>query len=178
MENESSISRQQNAEQDFNNVASDLTGKQRGELAELAFMLKASSLGFGVAKPWGDSQQYDFILSRAQRVWRVQVKSTACVDGQGYRLSVHRHSKQAYVSYTSKEIEILIAHVVPLQVWYVIPVQAIEGRKSLCLYPCGVTKCGGRFEKYREAWHLMLSAPDPGLPDAGPPAEPSKDALE
>src|SRR2546425_646714 len=36
--------------------------KRRGERAELAFMLKASSLGFGIAKPWGDSERYDFIL--------------------------------------------------------------------------------------------------------------------
>ena len=28
--------------------------KRRGEIAELAFMRKAISLGFGVAKPWGD----------------------------------------------------------------------------------------------------------------------------
>jgi len=33
-----------------------------GELAELAFMSKAASLGFGVAKPYGDSGRFDFIL--------------------------------------------------------------------------------------------------------------------
>jgi hypothetical protein len=33
-----------------------------GELAELAFMSKAASLGFGVAKPYGDSERFDFIL--------------------------------------------------------------------------------------------------------------------
>jgi hypothetical protein len=36
--------------------------KRKGEAVELAFMLKAVSLGFGVAKPWGDSERYDFIL--------------------------------------------------------------------------------------------------------------------
>jgi hypothetical protein len=36
--------------------------KRRGELAELAFQYKAASLGFGVAKPYGDSERYDFIL--------------------------------------------------------------------------------------------------------------------
>ena len=38
------------------------TTKRRGELAELAFALKAASLGFGVSRPWGDSERYDFIL--------------------------------------------------------------------------------------------------------------------
>jgi PD-(D/E)XK endonuclease len=49
--------------------------KQRGELAELAFMFKAINMGFGVAKPWGDSERYDFILNAGRVHWRVQVKS-------------------------------------------------------------------------------------------------------
>ena len=36
--------------------------KRRGELAELAFLYKAATQGFGVAKPYGDSERYDFIL--------------------------------------------------------------------------------------------------------------------
>jgi len=33
----------------------NITRKRRGEVAEAAFLAKAASLGFGVAKPWGDS---------------------------------------------------------------------------------------------------------------------------
>jgi len=51
--------------------------KKKGEAAELAFMLKAVSLGFGVAKPWGNGERYDFILDTGMRLWRVQVKSTS-----------------------------------------------------------------------------------------------------
>src|SRR5947209_3330027 len=40
----------------------EATTKRRGELAELAFVYKAASLGFGVAKPYGDSERYDFRL--------------------------------------------------------------------------------------------------------------------
>jgi PD-(D/E)XK endonuclease len=40
----------------------ELTTKRRGELAELAFTLKATGLGFAVSKPYGDSERYDFIL--------------------------------------------------------------------------------------------------------------------
>jgi len=43
----------------------ELTTKRRGELAELAelaFVLKAANLGFGVARPYGDSERYDFIV--------------------------------------------------------------------------------------------------------------------
>jgi hypothetical protein len=40
----------------------ELTTKRRRELAELAFTLKAANLGFGVARPYGDSERYDVIL--------------------------------------------------------------------------------------------------------------------
>src|SRR5213592_1586521 len=50
--------------------------KRKGELSEAAFLLKAASLGFGVAKPWGDSERYDFILDNGHRLLRVQIKAT------------------------------------------------------------------------------------------------------
>ena len=41
--------------------------KTCGERSEAAFLYKASQLGFGVAKPWGDSERYDFILDNGRR---------------------------------------------------------------------------------------------------------------
>jgi len=49
--------------------------KRAGELSEAAFLWKAESLGFGVVKPWGDSERYDFILDSGGRLWRVQLKN-------------------------------------------------------------------------------------------------------
>ena len=49
--------------------------KRKGELSELAFAYKAVSMGFGVSKPYGDSERFDFIVTSGRRVWRVQVKS-------------------------------------------------------------------------------------------------------
>jgi hypothetical protein len=40
----------------------ELNTKRRGELAELEFVLQAASRGFGVARPYGDSERYDVIL--------------------------------------------------------------------------------------------------------------------
>ena len=37
--------------------------KIHGELAELAFLFKAASLGIAVAKPYGDSLPYDFMCN-------------------------------------------------------------------------------------------------------------------
>ena len=57
------------------NQHQSLPPKRRGEIAELAFMQKAVTLGFGVAKPWGDSDRYDYILVAGRRFWRVQVEA-------------------------------------------------------------------------------------------------------
>ena len=61
--------------------------KRRGELSELAFLHKATSLGFGVSKPYGNSERFDFILisrgwPEGDKLFRVQIKSTTTkVDG-------------------------------------------------------------------------------------------------
>jgi hypothetical protein len=54
-----------------NVVARGRHNKRKGELAELAFMCKAASMGFGIFKPYGDSEHFDFILSSGRRLWRV-----------------------------------------------------------------------------------------------------------
>jgi PD-(D/E)XK endonuclease len=55
-----------------------------GDLAEAAFLLKASTLGFGVARPWGNAERYDFILDNGQHLPRVQVKCTTTQRARGY----------------------------------------------------------------------------------------------
>ncbi len=43
----------------------ELTTKRRGEISELAFALAAARHGFGIARPYGDSERYDIILDPA-----------------------------------------------------------------------------------------------------------------
>jgi hypothetical protein len=133
-------------------VRGPLWAKRRGELSELAFFYKAASLGFGVAKPWGDSERYDFILDSGPRLWRVQVKS-AC-HHHNRRYDVHgRCGNREQSQYTSGEIDILVAYLVPIDVWYVIPIEKINN-KWLLFFPYGGARCG-HYEQYREAWSLM-----------------------
>jgi hypothetical protein len=60
--------------------------KRTGELAETAFLSKAKSMGFCVARPWGDSDRYDFILDSGRRLWRLQLKSTEVLHSRGYEV--------------------------------------------------------------------------------------------
>jgi PD-(D/E)XK endonuclease len=97
------------------NPTAHLHTKQRGELAELAFMLKAVSMGFGVAKPWGDSDRYDIILSAGQAFLRIQIKSTW--SRKCHQVNACGNSRSTY---TANEIDFLAAYIIPRDIWYVV----------------------------------------------------------
>lgn len=189
----------------------ELTTKRRGELAELAFTLKAASFGFGVSKPFGDSERYDVILDsreltstrrchsacpilqaaqnrkararagtteagtltcpalRALRqtaphpwcpphptpfLWRVQVKCTTHTTEGFYSLDAQRHTGGRAVPYLPGEIDFLAAYIIPEDTWYIMPLEAFLGSTSL-LFRRRRDPKPGRYDAYREAWHLL-----------------------
>ena len=139
--------------------AGHLGTKRMGELAELAFMYRAASEGIGVARPYGDSHPYDFLVQHGRRLFRVQVKScfsSSRAHARGYPIRVGRNTRFGTVSYSPEEIDFIAAFVASYRVWYVIPVDALENRTSINLYPRGKRRKGAAFyETYREAWHLL-----------------------
>jgi len=128
------------------------TRKWSGEQAEAAFLNRATSLGLSVAKPWGDSERYDLLVDSGRRVWRVQVKSTRYVGERRFSIT----ARGCTAGYTEDEIDFLAAYIVPLDIWYVVPVKAFAPRKCLRFYPSGENS-RGQYERYREAWWLMQS---------------------
>ncbi|MBI1741218.1 MAG: hypothetical protein HY233_04720 [Acidobacteriales bacterium] len=133
----------------------ELTTKRRGELSELAFVYKAASLGFHVAKPYGDSERYDFILDAGHRLWRIQVKSTTTLLCGLYRINAHRRTNNGAVPYQPGEIDFLIAHIIPENAWFILPIALIQDRTSVLLAPRRHPRGPGLFGTYREAWHLL-----------------------
>lgn len=127
--------------------------KRRGEIAELAFLLKAISLGFGVAKPWGDSDRFDFILTCRLLLWRVQVKSAWC--GPPYRI---KGSGVSNIPYTVNEIDFVAGYIIPEDLWYILPLAALGSRKVLNINP---HLRSSPFNGYRDAWGLFRAG-DPG----------------
>jgi hypothetical protein len=129
--------------------------KRTGEHSEAAFLLKATDEGFGVAKPWGDSERYDFILDSGRRLWRVQLKCTVTLRARGYDVqSIYAVYGGGKVCYTADEIDVLAAYIIPKKAWYVIPVEDFAPCRSLRFYPDIECK-RARWEKYREAWDLL-----------------------
>jgi PD-(D/E)XK endonuclease len=126
------------------------TRKRRGEVAESVFLAKAVSMGFGVAKPWGDSERYDFILDSGGELWRVQVKSAYVGTREG-GYTVHAYGNENRVAYTAEEVDVVVGYVVPEDAWYVIPIQAFAGIKTVKVFPAS-RRMRSKHEKFREAW--------------------------
>jgi hypothetical protein len=136
-----------------------------GEIAEMAFLYRASREGIGVAKPYGESHAYDFLVQHGKRLLRVQVKS--CFTTQrGYRrmgfpIIVSHHNRSGLTVYSPDDIDFIAAFVAPHDAWYVIPVEALGRSKSIRLYPAGKSqRVGAFYEDYREAWQLMKDGSD------------------
>ncbi len=72
-------------------------------------MAKASSLGFGVSKPWVE-ERYDFVLDSGYRFWRVRVKSTTSTVPPGYLV---RFMGKNQAPYNHREIDFAVAYLVP-----------------------------------------------------------------
>jgi len=159
MENSVEVPAGQRAGRDPKGQAQKGTRKQRGELAEMGLMFKAAGLGFGVAKPCGGSERYDFILDSGSRLWRVQVKSTYVAPAHSYAINAIGGSSLNKKSYTAEQIDMLVAYIVAEDAWYVVPIGAFAPRVHLKFYPTG-SHYGGLYEKYREAWSLMKAEPE------------------
>jgi hypothetical protein len=133
-----------------------LPPKRMGELSELDFLRKAMGMGMIVSKPWGDSYRYDFICDAGGRLWRAQVRSTEDRFGaRGYAVHASVYVGRKIVGLTEKDIDVLIGYIVSRDIWYVVPVRAFMPRKNLWFYPDG-SKKGAMFEKWREAWWVMM----------------------
>jgi len=146
------------SEKSFFNETSDpakLSNRQRGQLAEIAFMRKAASLGLSIAKPWGETERFDFIASVENVCWRIQVKSVLAktLSTHHYRVKTSGgNTLQGHKLYSANDIDFLVAYIFPENLWYVFPTSVVENRKIVCVVP-GSKK--SRFEQYREAWKLM-----------------------
>jgi PD-(D/E)XK endonuclease len=130
--------------------------KWQGELAEMAFLYKAASMGFTVTKPYGENESYDFIVDSGNRFWRVQVKSASSMNKKAYRVAA-RHfwrRQKSTNAYTAEQIDILAAYIVPVGAWYIIPVEAFTPSECLSVFP-HIPGHGGTYEQFREAWFLM-----------------------
>lgn len=138
--------------------------KRTGERSEAAFLYQASQRRFAICKPWGDSERYDFILDNRPQptvhLFRIQIKCTDSLRAGAYETRATYESSGRHIPYTKRDIDFVAAHVVPLHLWYIIPVEICTPQPMLRFYPHRQAR-RMRLEKYKEAWHLL----DPPCPN-------------
>jgi hypothetical protein len=130
--------------------------KERGEWAELYFMMMAAGLAMKVSRPFGQAGRYDVGVENPRvgnqaRVLRVQVKSTVYKRRNGeYSLNVMGPRRQKYDPGTVDFFAILL---IPIDDWYIIPFE-VMGRTNSSIHftPKGKRQ---KYGEYREAWHLL-----------------------
>jgi hypothetical protein len=135
--------------------------KKQGEWAELMCQTKAAGLGMTPCKPWGESAPYDTAIEghKSHRFHRVQVKSVGGPksDRPGlYRVVCQRGNPncQRRRPYSPKEVDFLAVYLISEDLWYIIPIRALRGVKMIHIRVRDPKKAS-RFERYREAWHLL-----------------------
>jgi len=138
--------------------------KRTGEHSEIAFLYRSDQRRFAISKPFGDSERYDFILDNRPRpkvkLNRIQVKCTECLRAGAYETRATYTVGKGRAVYTKRDVDFIAAHVVPLDIWYIIPVEVCTPQPMLRFYPHRQAR-KMRLEKYREAWYLL----DPPLPN-------------
>jgi len=124
--------------------------KERGEWAELIFMARCAGLGLGVMKPFGDSRRYDVAVEAAQRIVRVQVRSTIYKRrGREYSLNMMGPGRKRY---QPGAVDFFAVYLIPENQWYIIPYAAMGKKTTLHITPGGKRQ---KYGAYLEAWELL-----------------------
>jgi hypothetical protein len=125
--------------------------KERGEWAELYFMMQAVGRGMKVLRLFGESGRYDVGVENGRRVLRVQVKSTIYRRrGDCYSLNVMGPQRKKYAPGSVDFFAILL---IPIDDWYIIPFE-VMGRTNLSIH-FTPESARQKYGEYREAWHLL-----------------------
>lgn len=125
-----------------------------GDLGEVAFLHKATALGFMVAQPYGMGHPFDFIVQGGRGLCRVQVKAAAHMRDGLYAVNICRFQGRRNRAYRAGEIDFVAVYIIPEDTWYILPVREVENRLMLMFRPKGYTH-PDPYAQYREAWHLL-----------------------
>ena len=119
-----------------------------GEMAEAAYQQRALCQRFDVSKPVGAVEAHDFLTGVYGRNWRVQVKCTMRLLPAGmYQVNVCRSirgpdGRQRSIAYSPDEVDFFALFLVPENSWYIVPIEIVDGRKTLCIHARDHKKAG------------------------------------
>jgi hypothetical protein len=133
-------------------------------IGEVLFLAKCMELDLLASRPYAPCK-YDFIVDNNKRLYKVQVKSITSVRPSGAgdvyvgKIASGRDKKK---NYTPKEIDVLAILCLPINVWYIIPMEEAGDKMSFYFYP-NRTILGdlstGKHEKFFNNWNVLLNRP-------------------
>jgi hypothetical protein len=116
-----------------------LTKKQKGDLAELKVACDLRRRGYEVAIPFGEESSYDLVVDRDGRLERVQVKyanrgNRSAIDVQCYSMTIVDGKVRSRTPYTEKSIDWLAVYDAVTDQCFYIPAHELgEGRAGFTL---------------------------------------------
>lgn len=143
---------------------------ERGAWAELYFMVLAMTYGLKVSSPYGGFGPYDVgVENGTGPILRTQVKCTS-YQWRGHFVTnicvtaVRGNGPRRIRGYAPRTVDFFAIYLLPTDDWYIFPYSVIGNRPMLLhLYP---ESKRSKYNKYREAWHLLVDACQP--PAKGP----------
>ena len=105
--------------------------------------------------PASGGESYDIAVINDDKIVKIQVKSTRSKDYNKYECIIckGRSSKSVY---DENEIDYFCVHIVPEDMWFIIPHSATKGRKKIRIDPyCPEHE----FWQYKEDWTLGVNDP-------------------
>jgi len=100
------------------------------------------------------TERYDCIVDNGSRLYRIQVKTSIYQDQKNEQGAWKFMVDTGYKSkkrYTKDDVDFVACHIVPLDLWYIIPIEAV-GILRLGLRP---ESKESKWNIFREAWHLI-----------------------
>jgi hypothetical protein len=123
-----------------------LSHKHNGALYELAFMVECMKRGWKVSIPVGEDTRYDAIVDTQKTLSRVQIKYVSKTSRGAYRFKTVYGRGRVRKSYNWRDCDIYAAFIMPLNTWWIIPVDKLE-TVNLNL--------SNKYHEYNSAWHLI-----------------------
>jgi hypothetical protein len=130
---------------------------EQGQISELQFIVEASKLGLSVSKPIDVNSKYDFIIDNNERLIKIQVKSCSTIDNHGkhnrYRVDVACGNSKNKRPYHEKDFDYFAIHLPVDNIWFIIPLDVVHGKKWLGLYK-DLNK-DFKYSQHRNAWSFL-----------------------
>lgn len=96
---------------------------------------------------------YDRLIDNGEKIFKVQIKHTAC--RRSNRPNAYKFNMYTKVGGEKKNVagyaDILAIHVVPEDMWYIIPTADLPESKDMAI------TIGGKWEKYRNNWEIFYA---------------------